>query len=90
MTLHDFVDATYRYGTLTGASVTSWGRTAEHNAKVGGVPFSAHRFWVGLDVVYDDLHPVESTRVEIARRLGLTLIPEGDHDHLQPLDWSKG
>ena len=90
MTLHDFVDATYRYGALTGASVTSWGRTTTRNTAVGGVPFSAHRFWVGLDVVYDDSHPAEVARVEIARRLGLKLIPEGDHDHLQPLDWSAG
>lgn len=29
-------------------------------------------------------------RAEIAGRLGLKLIAEGDHDHLQPLDWRAG
>jgi hypothetical protein len=29
-------------------------------------------------------------REERAMRLGLKLIDEGDHDHLQPLDWRAG
>lgn len=89
MTLHDFVDAAVAYCQATGASVTSWGRTRAHNTQVGGQPYSPHRFWRGVDVVYDEPVPAEE-RIETARRLGLFLYAEGDHDHLQPRDWTKG
>ena len=89
MTLHTFVDAVVAYCHATGASVTSWGRSRAHNAKVGGQLYSPHRFWLGLDVVYDQtLSGAE--RSQTARRLGLFLLDEGGHDHLQPLDWTKG
>ena len=87
MTVAEFAEAVSRYGMLMGASVTSWGRTLKHNTEVGGVTFSAHRFWLGCDLIYDG--PVLS-KMETARRLGLKLIDEGDHDHLQPLDWVAG
>lgn len=87
MTHHEFVDAVVTYGLMTGASVTSWGRTKARNSQVGGVPVSAHRAWLAVDVVYDTPVP---EGVEIGRRLGLRVLPEGDHDHLQPLDWSAG
>ena len=32
----------------------------------------------------------ESERVALAGRLGLKLIAESDHDHLQPEDWQQG
>lgn len=32
----------------------------------------------------------DAERTEMARRLGLRLIVEHDHDHLQPLDWEAG
>ena len=89
MTLHDFVDAAIRYCAMTSASVTSWGRTTIHNAAVGGVSHSAHRYWLGLDVVYDAA-ALPEFRLETASRLGLRLIAEGDHDHLQPTNWPKG
>lgn len=34
--------------------------------------------------------PPVAERGAIAERLGLKLIDEGDHDHLQPLDWRAG
>lgn len=34
--------------------------------------------------------PDNATRIEMAARLGLRLVIEGDHDHLQPLEWSPG
>jgi hypothetical protein len=70
------------YCAATGASVTSYGRTLAHNQKVGGVPDSAHLLWLAADVVYDKDGDVE-WRTRVAKRLGLTLIHEGDHDHLQ-------
>ena len=90
MTVPEFVDAVIRYCSMTRASVTSWGRTEGHNRAVGGVPYSAHRFWLGLDVVYDEPPGPRDVPTEIAARLGLRLIDEGDHDHLQPLTWTKG
>ena len=34
--------------------------------------------------------PPQEFRIEVARRLGLKLVIEEDHDHLQPLDWQAG
>lgn len=92
MTIGDFAEAVSLYCLLHGGSITSWGRSTKHNADVGGVPGSAHRFWRGADVVYDDpTTPTRDTlRLEYARRLGLKIVVEGDHDHLQPLDWTAG
>lgn len=89
MTVPEFVDAVRRYCALTDASVTSWGRTPKHNAAVGGVAFSAHQAWLGLDVVYDTPIPDERCR-EWAARMNLKLIAESDHHHLQPADWRAG
>ena len=88
MTIGEFAEAVSTYCFLHGGSITSWGRSTKHNKDVGGVPGSAHRFWRGADVVYD-LKP-DITRLEYARRLGLKILPEGDHDNLQPLDWKAG
>lgn len=89
MTFPAFCDAVRTYCTMTGASVTSWGRTPKHNQAVGGVAFSAHQVWLGLDVVYDA--PVEEgVRKVWAGRLGLRLVIEGDHDHVQPSEWAAG
>lgn len=95
MTRSEFYEAACQYAALTGASQTSGLRSFKHNAEVGGKPFSPHLFGLGLDLVYDDLtmltDPVKGARnKEIANRLGLFLLREGDHDHLQPLDWRAG
>ena len=87
MTLAAFAEAVTRYGALAGASATSWFRTREHNTAVGGVAHSAHLVGLGCDVVYDGSTLSVEWRTEWAARLGLRLIPEGDHDHLQPSDW---
>lgn len=86
MTPHDFAEALMVYCFITRASPTSTGRTAAHNTDVGGVAYSAHRFWLAADVEYDEPVPL-AVRVETARRLGLRLLNETDHDHLQPLTW---
>lgn len=63
-------------------SVTSWYRTPLHNVAVGGVPLSPHLLGVGADVKLDAPVPL-SARLGFAARLGLKLIDEHDHDHLQ-------
>lgn len=82
MTPSQFANAALAYCAATGGSVTSWGRTAKRNAAVGGVANSAHLLWLAVDVVYDEPLDV-AHRKSLATRLGLTLIDEGDHDHLQ-------
>lgn len=91
MTLYEFQQSCIRYRSWSHGSVTSAGRTETRNAAVGGVRLSAHMFNLAEDVVYDDPaeHPL-AQRIEAAKRLGLRLIHEGDHDHLQPLDWPAG
>lgn len=89
MTVGEFAEACAMYCLVLAASETSGGRTEQRNAAVGGVSLSAHRFHRGRDVVYDGAPP-EDLRIEVGRRLGLRVIVEDDHDHLQPLDWRAG
>lgn len=89
MTRHEFHDAVLLYCVIVGASQTSGFRTPDHNQRVGGVIYSAHQADLGRDVVYDK--PVaDHYRIEWGTRLGLRVIIEGDHDHLQPLTWERG
>ena len=82
MTPAEFASACLAYCAATGGSVTSWGRTRKHNDAVDGVKDRAHLLWTACDVVYDDALPVD-LRDKLAARLGLMLIHEGDHDHVQ-------
>lgn len=90
MTRGEFADAVYTYCLLTGGSTTSGIRSTKRNAAVGGVAYSPHRFGLGQDVVYDDYPSAHPDGPEIAKRLGLRVLREGDHDHLQPADWIPG
>ncbi len=80
----DFAAALIAYCGATRASVTSWGRTPAHNKAVGGVPTSYHTAWLGADVIYDLALPA-ADRSSIARHLGLEVIHESDHDHIEPI-----
>jgi hypothetical protein len=84
MTPNDFFSAVQAYCYAAGGSVTSWGRTPKHNKAVGGVDDSAHLLWTGADVVYDGGMEADPLRDRLAARLGLMLVHEGDHDHIQP------
>lgn len=78
----DFASRIVAYCSVTDASVTSWGRTKAHNESVGGVLGSLHQVWLAVDVTYDlpvSIHEAE----HLAASLGLMLIREVDHDHLQ-------
>jgi hypothetical protein len=72
-------------------SVSSWGRTQDHNTLVGGVPRSAHKRWLGIDVIPDDPSDqnLRTLRAE-ADRLDLEIIDEWatkQHWHCQPKGW---
>jgi len=86
MTPLDFAAVLMAYCTSTRASVTSWGRSPERNASVGGHTHSYHQVWLGGDVGYaPNPTPPLATARKRASQLGLRLVREGDHDHLQPL-----
>ncbi len=88
MTPAAFADAARAYCARMRGSVSSWGRTPEHNGRVGGALESAHTYWLGADVVYDPWPRPDAAKGQAAAaRLGLTLLREGDHDHLQPATW---
>lgn len=89
MTIANFVLAVHTYCWLFDASVTSWFRSVARNRALGGVPYSAHVFGLAVDVVYDST-PTVTERHNWGSRLGLRVIVEDDHDHLQPLDWQAG
>ena len=80
----NFAVAVAHYRDLTNASVTSWGRSHERNARVGGAPRSLHLVDLAVDVVYDRPLALDTAR-ELAAPLGLHVRREADHDHLEPL-----
>lgn len=82
MSVSDFAVALVEYCESTGGSVTSWKRSVSHNRAVGGVSDSRHLSGLGADVVYDTPIPLV-LRLDLARKRGLQLIREVDHDHLQ-------
>jgi len=89
VTRAEFAEAAETFRALTGGSVTSGTRTVMHNAAVGGVKNSAHLYGLAVDIVYDTPQALPLA-MERARRLGIKLIREGDHDHLQPATWGAG
>lgn len=59
-----------------GMTVTSWWRTEEHNAEVGGAKLSKHLFGLAYDVV-----PATQENLEILKGLGMFTIVYNDHLH---------
>lgn len=70
-------------------SETSGQRTPQRNLDVDGVTYSPHQYWVGRDLIFDDA-PAPEDLENAAGRLGLKLIRERDHYHVQPADWLPG
>lgn len=70
-------------------SETGGQRTPERNIEVDGVARSPHQHWVGRDVLFQGT-PGREELNETGRRLGLKIIKELDHHHIQPVDWIAG
>ena len=84
MTPSEFSSALIAYCGWSRASVTSYGRSQERNDKVGGVKNSC--LWRAADVVYSPCpEPGVAEARKRASQLGLRLIREDSHDHLQAL-----
>lgn len=83
MHLTKFAQSVLSYCASTHGSITSWYRTPHRNSAVGGVANSYHLLGLAIDVVYDEPIAI-AVRKTLAERAGLLLIPESDHDHLQP------
>lgn len=63
-------------------SVSSWIRTPQHNAAVGGDPNSLHVHGLAADLVPDN-HGSIKQLAEGARAVGLHYEENGDHLHVQ-------
>lgn len=94
----EFVQAVLTVALYVPISVESWGRTPEHNADVGGLPTAArpdelsyHLTWTAVDAfcVSRKRHAIEAPKwkkraVKACKRVGLQLVDEGDHWHIEP------
>ena len=81
-----------------GGRITSWGRSPFGNDEVGGGLTSYHTMMMGVDWTWSDAELLATTisdkdgdtmngrerMVVMAPRLGLEVIDEGDHLHLEP------
>lgn len=82
----DFAHNLITLGLRFRISVTSWGRTTARNKAVGGAGTSRHLDWCGADVVLDIHDAAQKQQLTVAAaKLGLKVIDEKDHIHLQPL-----
>lgn len=81
MELADFAAHVFDYCLAFSGSVTSWVRSVDRNAAVGGVRNSQHLTGLAVDVVYDGAAPGPEATAWLAQR-HLLRIPEGDHDHI--------
>jgi uncharacterized protein YcbK (DUF882 family) len=82
MDIAAFAEHVREYCRLTTASVTSWIRSQQHNAHVGGATHSRHLTGLAVDVIYDDPPPLPE-RYRIAELTSLLLYPRTNHDHLE-------
>lgn len=89
MSPHEFLDVRMALAAAFELRETSGHRSPASNQRLGGVTHSAHLFFLAVDVILDE--PADRAAfLEDANRLGLLALDEGDHIHLQPLDWRAG
>lgn len=65
-------------------SVTSYIRTVKRNAAVQGVADSYHLIGLAVDAILDDAS-FQSRFITDCKKMGLKVIDESDHLHIQPL-----
>jgi len=63
-------------------SVTSWLRSRKYNAQVGAVANSPHLLGLAVDIVLDNQNDRADFEL-MAKGIGLLVIHEGDHLHVQ-------
>lgn len=83
MTFCEFTTSIRLLCRVFGLSVTSWGRSAARNAAVGGRPDSWHLDFLAVDVVPDNANVLDQLR-GASQWMGLEIIDEGDHWHIEP------
>ena len=84
----DFAAAIIVLGQQFGGSVTSWGRTVKHTVAVGGFDGDPHTWWLGADLVWDQT-PDRAALDLAASALGVQVLHEATHDHVQPVGWQN-
>lgn len=98
MNVIQFAQAILTVALYVPISVESWGRTPEHNADVGGLPtatrpdeLSYHLTWTAVDAfcISRKRHAIEAPKwkkrtIKACKRVGLQLVDEGDHWHIEP------
>jgi hypothetical protein len=79
---HVFVWALLEIPWPYGTRVTSYYRSAESNRRVGGMPDSQHQLGTAVDLVapFGEFDPFVLAQAEA---VGLTLVPERSHLHVQ-------
>lgn len=96
MNLDEYWQAVHAYCERTLGSCDSWGRTPERSVAVGGYETDPHTWWMGADIIYTGgmrtgwprpLNIPTQQAEAYADSLGLEIIHEKDHDHLQPKGW---
>jgi hypothetical protein len=75
----DFLSRAWPIGTDLDVTITSYQRTIRHNAEVGGVEASQHL----LATAWDVAGPDQNVYAARARDVGLVVVDEGDHVHVQ-------
>ena len=83
MTAHGFADAVLTLALRFRFSVQSWGRSRRHNADEKGLVDSFHLTWTGADGVLDPGEDLIAFTLR-ANQLGVQVVDEGDHLHLEP------
>ena len=89
MSPHEFLDARMALAAAFEFRETSGHRSPTSNKRLGGVEHSPHLFFLAVDVILDETADLPAF-LDDAHRLGLMVIDEKDHLHLQPLDWRAG
>lgn len=80
----------WQYAGQPRVSYSSWYRTPYDNARVGGHPNSQHLTGLAVDVPTRTASAGARNFVAMAQRVGLVVIDEGDHWHIQRYAASPG
>jgi uncharacterized protein YcbK (DUF882 family) len=76
----ELVDAAWSMAGQPPVRLTSWYRDPANNARVGGHPQSQHLLALAIDFLPDH---AGARLADAARSVGLVVIDEGDHFHVQ-------